>query len=254
MKKLIVILLFLFAVGPVANAQNEVLFSKATEAYNKARYSNAIELYTKILNNGKHSSELYFNLGNCYYKLDEIGLSIYYYEKALLLNPTDQEIKNNLAYAENMRLDAISTVPKTFMARVHDQAVGLLNYNQWGYLAIVFVILFVLCYIVYYLLSASTPKRIAFVTSIIALILCVSSLFLGYLNLQDYKKDNPAIILKREITVKAEPNKKSESLFALHEGTKVNIEATLDSWKKIKISDGQTGWVEQNVLKSLKDF
>ena len=80
------------------NAQNGQLFTQATEHYNKGEYSKAIENYEQILEGGEHSPELYFNLANCHYKLNHIGPSIYYYEKALLLNPDDGEIKNNLKY------------------------------------------------------------------------------------------------------------------------------------------------------------
>ncbi|MEX0315389.1 MAG: tetratricopeptide repeat protein, partial [Allomuricauda sp.] len=84
-------------------AQNTALFNRATEQYNEGEYTKAIESYERILENGEHSAELYFNLGNCYYKLNAIGPSIFYYEKALLLKPNDSEILNNLSYAQNMR-------------------------------------------------------------------------------------------------------------------------------------------------------
>ena len=97
MKKLLSVVIFLF--GLVAFGQNETLFNQATEAYNEGAYQKAVDNYLEILDNGQHSAELYYNLGNSYYKLNQIAPSIYYYEKALLLRPNDEEIKNNLAYA-----------------------------------------------------------------------------------------------------------------------------------------------------------
>ena len=111
MKKLLSVVIFLF--GLVAFGQNETLFNQATEAYNEGAYQKAVDNYLEILDNGQHSAELYYNLGNSYYKLNQIAPSIYYYEKALLLRPNDEEIKNNLAYANNMTLDAIETLPET---------------------------------------------------------------------------------------------------------------------------------------------
>ena len=106
-------------------AQNETLFNEATELYNNGEYSAAIENYEEILENGEHSASLYFNLGNCYYKLNSIGPSIYYYEKALLLSPNNEEIKNNLRFAQNMRLDAIEEMPKTELSRIYNSIIGM---------------------------------------------------------------------------------------------------------------------------------
>ena len=117
MKKLLTIIVLLLSL--LGNAQNEALFNRATDAYNDGDYPKAIEYYTGILENGQHSAELYFNLGNAYYKLNQIAPSIYNYEKALLLSPNDPEIKNNLAYAQNMTLDAIETMPETVLSKIY---------------------------------------------------------------------------------------------------------------------------------------
>ena len=113
-------------------AQNEKLFNNATEFYNNGEYSKAIDNYKQILDNGEHSSSLYFNLGNSYYKLNAIGPSIYYYEKALLLSPNNEEIKNNLRFAQNMRLDAIEEVPKTEISKMYTSLTGMFTFDQWA--------------------------------------------------------------------------------------------------------------------------
>ena len=249
----IFMIVFLF-VCSMGMGQSEVLFQKATEAYNKGEYQKAIELYNNILKNGKHSAELYFNLGNCHYKLDEIGPSIYYYEKALLLQPNDQEIKNNLGFAQNMRLDAIDEMPKTAMNRLHDSVVLALKPDQWGYLAVGTVLLFVLCFIVYYILYSATYKRIAFIAANTVLFISIFSVVMGYLGNRNQNSKNPAIVYEREVVVTSEPNERSEKVFALHEGTKVNVLGSLENWSKIKIADGQTGWMPSESLKLLKDF
>lgn len=234
--------------------QSEVLFQKATEAYNKGEYQKAVGFYNGILENGKHSAELYFNLGNCHYKLDEIGPSIYYYEKALLLQPNDQEIKNNLSFAQNMRLDAIEEMPKTAMNRLHDSVVLALTPDYWGYLAVAMMLLFVLGFIIYYILFSATQKRIAFIAANTALFISIFSVVMGYLGNRYQKSKNPAIVFEREVVITSEPNERSEKVFALHEGTKVNVLESLENWSKIKIADGQTGWMPSESLKLLKDF
>lgn len=235
-------------------SQSNSLFTAATENYNKGEYTKAIDKYEQILKNGEHSAELYFNLGNCHYKLNAIGPSIYYYEKALLLKPNDSEILNNLGYAQNMRLDAVEKMPKTDIAQLYSDFVNILSFDQWAYLAVSLFILFVLAYLSYFFLRFATQKRIAFIASVMSLILGVVSILIAYLQYQDFKTDNPAIIFSKEIKITSEPNNNSEVVFTLHEGTKVNVLEKLNDWKKIRLADGQTGWLLDENLRLLKDF
>ena len=252
MKKIVVIIVFLFVSG--LSAQNEVLFSRATDAYNAGEYAKAIEYYQKILDNGKHSPELYFNMGNAYYKSDEIGPSIYYYEKALLLKPNDQEIKNNLGYAEKARLDAIDKLPESATTRFYNAIIGKFTFDDWASFGVAMIFLFVIAYIAYYALNVAIQKRISFIISITALVLSLTAVSFAYLQYKAFKSDNPAIIFQREVTVTSEPNERSERIFTLHEGTKVNVLEELNDWMKIKIADGQTGWLPSEDLKLLKAF
>lgn len=235
-------------------SQNSALFSQATEFYNKGEYTKAIENYEKILGNGEHSAELYFNLGNCHYKLNAIGPSILYYEKALLLKPNDREILNNLGYAQNMRLDAVEEMPKTEIAQLYEDVVNFLSFDQWAYLSVFLIVLFVVAYLAYFFLRFASHKRIAFVTGIFSLVIGILCVLMAYLQFQEFKNDNPAIIFAKEVRISAEPNRNSEVVFTLHEGTKVNVLDQLNEWKKIRIADGQTGWLPEDNLRLLKDF
>ena len=252
MKQLFSILIFLGSF--LINAQNEALFNQATDAYNDGDYQKAIENYQEILDKGQHSAELYFNLGNAFYKLNQIAPSIYNYEKALLLAPNDPEIKNNLSYAQNMTLDAIETLPETGLTKIYERITDLLSFDQLSYVAIVFMILFVLLYIAFYYLRYASNKRIAFIASFGCLILSIVSAILAFVQYNDFKADQPAIVFANEAQVKAEPNNRSEAVFLLHEGTKVNVLETLNEWKEIKLVDGKTGWIESESIKPLKDF
>lgn len=252
MTKIAYILVFLF--GFAASAQNDALFARATDAYNEGDYNTAIENYLEIIEAGQHSSELYFNLGNSYYKLNQIAPSIYYYEKALLLKPNDPEIKNNLAYAQNMTLDAIEVMPETGFSKIYEDITSFLSFDQWGYVAVVFMMLFVLLYIGFYFFKYATYKRIALISSIVSLFIAILSIVFAFLQYSDFQADQPAIVFDDEVKVTSEPNKRSELVFTLHEGTKLNVLEELNDYKKIRIADGQTGWLTANSIKLLKDF
>ncbi len=252
MKKLT--LFFLLVVCLSVSAQNESLFDEATEAYNEGSYEKAVENYLEILENGQHSAELYFNLGNCYYKLNQIAPSIYYYEKALLLKPNDPETKNNLTYAQNMTLDAIDKIPETGLAKIKKDLTGFLSFNQWAKITVVFMVLFVLLYIAFYFFRYSSRKRIAFIASMVAFLISIISIIFAFVQYNEFKSDRPAIVFSEEIAVRSEPNDRSLEIFTLHEGAKVNILEELNDFNKIQIADGKTGWLPKESIKTLKDF
>ena len=252
MKKLIV--LFALIGGFWGYSQNDARFMQATDAYNEGDYEKAIALYEEILDNGEHSAALYFNMGNSYYKLNQIAPSIYYYEKALLLNPGDSEIKTNLAYAQNMTLDAIEVLPETGISRIYQRVTGRLSFDQWGYTAVILLLLFVLAYLAFYFLNYATYKRIALISSLSFLLISGISVLFAFLQYTQFKEEQPAIIFIEEASVKTEPNNRSEEAFVLHEGTKVNVLEQLNDYKKIQLVDGKVGWISSDELKLLKDF
>lgn len=248
------ILLILLLISATCPAQNDVLFNEATKAYNEGDYELAIENYQHILESGSHSASLYFNMGNAYYKLNEIAPSIYYYEKALLLDPNDTEIRNNLNYAQQMTIDDIDPIPQTAVSRITSRVMNIMTYDQWAYTSIFFMILFVFLYLAFYFFQFSDKKRLAFIGSMICLFLTVLSVTLAALQYQDFKETRPAIIFAVETAVKEEPNNRSITLFTLHEGSKVFVEETLEDWNKVRLSDGKNGWVPVSDLRAIKDF
>ncbi|WP_425234965.1 tetratricopeptide repeat protein [Ulvibacterium sp.] len=246
--------LILLWTGLWSYAQNEAIFEQATSAYNDGDYEKAINHYLEILDNGEHSASLYFNLGNSYYKINQIAPSIYYYEKALLLKPNDPEIRNNLAYAQNMTLDAIEKMPQTGFSKIYGKITGFLSFDQWAISAVVFTILFVALYIAFFYFRYASRKRIAFISGIISLIVALISMVFAFVQYNDFRKDRPAIVFSEEVIIKSEPNNRSQEVFTLHEGTKIHVLDSLNEWKKIRIEDGKTGWLMDTDIKMLKDF
>lgn len=251
MRKALFILVLL--ISSLGFSQNEPLFQKATTAYNDGKFDDAISDYLKIIENGKHSAELYFNLGNAYYKLNKVAPSIYYYEKALLLNPNDSELKNNLAYAKNMTLDAIEDLPETSFKSFYKKVTAYYTFDQWAYINVALMLLFVITYISFRNFHSATKKRIAFIVSLGCLFLSLLAMTAAYLNYSDFKQDKPAIVFEEESVVQAEPNNRSQEVFRLHEGTKVQVLDSLNDRYKIKLADGKSGWISANAIKLIKN-
>lgn len=249
MRKLLFILLL--TVSANAFTQNEEFFESGKEQYKNAKYKEAITSWMKIVENGEHSAELYFNIANAEYKLNKIGPSIYYYEKALQLDPNDRDIKNNLTFAENARVDAITPLPKTIFSKWYKNIAEVFTYNGWATLSIIFSILFVGLFLWYYFSYSAKIKRLLFTTSMLSMFLFIGSIGMAFLTYDEYSKNNPAIILAEEIEIKAEPNRGSSTAFILHEGTKVQVTAEDGQWYRILLADGKDGWIQNSELKKL---
>ena len=235
-------------------SQNDQRFEDANALYNQGKYAEAIDKYESILATGQHSAELYYNLGNANYKLNNIAPSVYYFEKALLLNPNDEDIVNNLAYAKKMTVDAIDKVPQVGFSRIINNVVNTFKADTWAKMAITGVLLFVLLFLMYHFSYTTSKKRIAFVISILGLLLACFSIGMAFQKQSLDKKDNPAIVFAQESRVKAEANKSSEEVFRLHEGTKVQVLEAYEDWRKIQLSDNSVGWIPEEDIKLLKTF
>ncbi|MCX7546474.1 tetratricopeptide repeat protein [Xanthomarina sp. F1114] len=249
MKQIIYSIFFIFS--SVCFAQNTSLFEQGNALYNEGDYDQAILKYEAILNNGEHSAALYYNMANAHYKLNHIAPSIYYYEKALQLAPNDKDIKNNAAFAKNMTIDAIDSVPEVGLSRYLKNLSNTFSFDTWAKISIAFVLLFVLVFLSYYFAYSTAKKRLSFVASMAFLIIACLSLSLAFHKSNLDKKDRPAIVFVQESQVKSEPNLRSSEAFILHEGTKVQILDTVNNWKKIKLSDGKTGWIVKEDIKAL---
>ena len=234
---------FISSLTLVFGQENASPFEAANKAYNEGNFSEAITQYKLILDTENHSAAVYYNLGNAYYKSNEIGPSIYYFEKALLLSPKDEDILNNLAFAKNMTIDAIEPLPKTQISKFVNGITGTFNYNQWAWIAVICGFLCVISFLLYQFSYQTLKKRIYFLISFVAFLFILGTVVIAYQQYGKAKADRPAIVFATETTVKAEPNLRSDEVFVLHEGTKVQVLDTVDNWKKIQLIDGKIGWI-----------
>lgn len=232
-------------------AQNELLFTQANDAYNKGDYKKAIELYEKIEKTGNVSANLYFNIANSYYKLQQVAPSIYNYEKALALKPNDGDIQNNYQFAKNMRIDQIDSIPQGFLARSYTYLVNLFSIDTWAWMAVIFVFLFVFSFILFYRAANSMQRKLFFGVWSFSILFALFSLIFAF-QTKNYKTKNSfGIVFSKEVNIKSEPNLRSETLFKLHEGTKIKIVDNVEGWNKIKLSDGKIGWMPLKELKKI---
>ena len=252
MKKILIFLLFI-AQGVFAQSADE-LFIKANDQYKQELYNEAIVTYNQIEALGLVSSELYYNLGNCYYKLNKVAPSIYNYEIALLIDPLNSDAQNNLVFAKRLTIDNIEELPKSLFQKIDEAFVKKLSYNQWSILSIVFSILGVLLFLLFYFSYTPSKKRLFFVTSMLSFLLLIGSSVFAIKEYSFQQNSISAIVFAQEVEIKNAPTQNSENIFTLHEGTKVNILESVDNWRKIRIADGKVGWILTDNIKLLNIF
>lgn len=245
-------ILYLFLlISQVFFAQNS--FEKGNILYKNGEYQKAIDVYESIIKNDKQqSAELYFNLGNSYYKLNKVAPSIYNYEKALVLKPNDPETLNNLKFAKKLTIDEIKEVPKVGFAKLIQNFTGIFNYNTWAKISVGIAFVFLLCFIGYYFSKLTLSKRIYFIGMFILLVALLLSVAAGMSEKDHFDNDRPAIVFAEISEVRSEPQKAGAPIFLLHEGAKVYVKETLLSWKKIELTDGTEGWIDSSTIKEVK--
>ncbi len=249
--KYTVTLLFFLQIIPFFAQNANQLFVEGNKLYKEEKYNQAIEKYLQATKTKQISPELYYNLGNAYYKTNKVAPSIYYFEKALKLKPNDKAIKINLDQAKQMTLDNIEPLPKTIWQKLAANTIQKLHYNTWAYLAVAFIFIFALLFLRYHFSNKTATKRILFITSILSAVFTLLSVWFAFQTYKIEKNNKYAIVYVPETEVKNAPMLSAEKVFDLHEGTKVKVLKSKDNWKKIKIADGQTGWVVSDELKEL---
>ena len=249
MKKIVFLLLIIASYTSAQNADS--LFVSANGLYKNGKFKEAIEQYKAIESKGLVSSELYYNLGNSYYKLNKVGPSIYFYEKALKLDPLNKDVGINLVFAKRLALDNIEALPKTIFQKFNKNYLQKLSYNQWAILVVVLSVLASLFFLMFYFVEASLKKRIYFIASIFSFLLLLGSFFIteNQYNLSKNKKE--AIVFASKTSIKNAPTFNAEEIFTLHEGAKVIVLDAIDDWKKIKIADGKLGWIIASEIKEI---
>jgi tetratricopeptide (TPR) repeat protein len=227
-------------------------FENGNTLYQKGKYEQAVTAYESVLSSKEHSSELYFNLGNCYYKLNRVAPAIYNYEKALLLNPNDTEIQNNLKFAQKLTIDEVKDIPKVGFSKLIHNFTSVFDYNTWAWISVIVSTLFLLFFMGYYFSQIAFYKRIFFFGMFALLFLLLISVSNAISEKKDYENEKPAIIFTEAVNVKSEPQKASPSVFILHEGTKVFVQEKMSNWNKIQLTDGTEGWIEKSAIREVE--
>jgi len=243
----IIVLMFFISVSSLLADVNSVM-QKGNELYKNNQYQLAIDEYNKLIKQGYEGASVYYNLGNAHYRLGKIGFAILYYEKALKLSPTDEDIKHNLALAKLGMKDKVDSLPPFFIFNIWEGLLAAFSVSGWTITAYIVFILLLISIIAYFFSRSVNQQRISFFTGagISAVLILTIVLLMVKMNKEFYIKNG--IIVESSVTVKSSPDKSSKDEFILHEGLKVRLEDKVDNWVKIRLDDGKIGWILEKNL------
>ena len=250
MKRIILFLSLILCFGQFAFSQINAV-KQANDLYAKGDYSNAAKLYEKVLSTDGVAPEIYFNLGNSYYKSNEIGRSILNYERALRLSPSFDDAKFNLELAQLKVVDNIVPSSTFFIGRWIQNLIKLLTSNQWLFISFGVFILCLVSVFLFIFAPSRTTRKISFNIAVIVFGISFFTLVFAGVRKDQMVNHSDAIVMSGVISVKSSPDKSGTDLFQLHEGAKVSIKSTLGNWTEIKLSNGGIGWVEQGNIEKI---
>ncbi len=251
MKNNLLIILFLVLGTALFASEEQVTIAKANKAYTEGYFANAAELYKKVLHSGFESPELYYNLGNSYFKLNELSSAILYYEKARKLDPGNEDVNYNLSVANSKISDKIEPIPEMFYKRWFRSLREMLALDEWGKISILTLIISLVSGFMYFASNRMFLRKVGFWTGIVFLFCALFCLFLAFQNYSIINNNREAIIFSPTITIKSSPDEKSVDLFVLHEGTKVKVIDNIGNWFEIKIANGSVGWLPCSAVEKI---
>lgn len=243
--------MLLLAAQVALGQESRLQFNQANQLYRDAQYEKAAPIYEQVVNNGYESASLYYNLGNCYFKLHNIPAAILAYERARRIAPHDDDISYNLRLANLRVVDKIEPVPQLFLIDWWNGFIGLYSSDGWAMAVIVCAWCTAMGGMVFFLFRSGGVRRVAFAFTSVSVICCILSVTGLVQQTKKEGSDRSAIVFSPSVPVKSAPDNQSTDLFVLHEGVKVDLLDAVGEWKKIRLADGKIGWLTGESIQAI---
>lgn len=229
-------------------AAQAITKANADSAYARQQYQQAIKDYEELLEGGV-SAELYYNLGNAYYRTDNITQAVLNYERALLLSPGDGDIRFNLQMARSKTIDKITPESEMFFVTWYHALVNIMSVDGWARTSIATFALAIVLALAYLFSARIWVRKVGFFGGLAFIAIFLLANLFAYQQRRELADRTGAIIISSAVPVKSTPSKSGTDLFILHEGTKVEItDGTMRDWKEIRVADGKAGWIETSKI------
>jgi len=253
MRTLYLILFLLVGTNAFSFDEEEAgkMLFKANKAYAGNNFNRAGQLYDSLINLGYISADVHYNLGNALYKQNRIAEAILHYEKSLKLDPGMKDAAHNLKLANLKTVDKIESIPDLFIVSWWKNLLNLFHADEWATFSVLVLFFALLGAIIYLFAPIELLKKAGFYLGIALRFLCIVTWLLAARQHAYLQKSTEAIIITPTINVNSSPTNGSTKLFVLHQGTKVSLLDKSEEWIKIRIPDGNEGWMREKDLREI---
>lgn len=254
-QRYLILLTFLLLLIPGLTARSQetadLKYTEGVRLYSESKYQDAVDKWMELYNTGYRSASLNYNIGNAYFKMNNVPGAILFYERAHLLKPADEDILYNLQIARTMVVDKFVEIPELFFVSWFNFLSLSLSSNLWAKISLASFVLFLLLFSLYIYSSKYRLKVIGFWISLLMILISIFAFSFSSRNKTLVYNNPKAIIFSPLVNGKSSPDNSGTDLFILHEGTKVTVEDEVGEWNEIRLSDGNKGWVPSNCLKKI---
>lgn len=251
LRMLFILFLYLKVASNAFSLTPDSVFVEGNRLYAEGRYSEAAALYQQVVDSGYVASELFFNLGNAYFKQNLIAHAILNYERALLLNPGNDDIRFNLEMANSFTLDKIDPLPEIILVIWFKGITSLLNASQWAWLSLLFFAATLGLLLVFWFARSRFVKRLCFSLAFFSLLLVFTTMLFASCEKQKLTKREYAIVMQPVVAVKSSPGETGKDIFILHAGYKVKVTNSLGEWNEVRIANGSKGWLPKSAIERI---
>ena len=232
----------------ISSSLEDATKAEGDSAYMKNDYASAIQIYEALLNRGE-AADIYYNLGNSYYKAGDIAKAILNYERALLLQPGNGDIRANLEIARSKTVDKVEPVPEIFFVSWTKSLINSMSVDSWAVCGVVCFILLIVSLYLFIFSKQIVLKKAGFISGIVFLAVTILANVFANQQKDELTNRNSAIVINPSVTVRSTPSESGTSLFILHEGHKVGVkDGSMKDWKEIRLEDGKVGWVPASAI------
>ncbi len=252
MKRLLIFLIFSFSHFLISGAANvDSLKVVADSAYAKEDYDKAAKTYLRIAKMGE-SATVCYNLGNCYYRQDDIARAILWYERASLLSPGDEDIRFNLDMARSKTIDRVIPKHEFFFVTWYHTLTNWMSADGWAKLSLLLFVLCLMMLAVYIYGQQIWLRKTGFTMAVVLLLMTIIGNICAWSQGNRLANRNGAIVMSPSAVVKSTPSSSGSDLFVLHEGTYVTLrDNSLNEWAEVTLADGKQGWIEKKLIETI---
>lgn len=229
----------------------EDLWKQANEAFAAGQWEDALKSYQAIEEQDLQSDALYYNMGDTYFKMGDMPHAILYLERAVKLNPSNQDARHNLEIASQMTLDKIDKVPEFVLMTWFKGIRQSLSADGWAVLTLILAAVTAALLLAFKRAPSVKARKISFIFACIIFVLAIFSFIFSLTGKNAVSRVDSAIVMSPVSSVKSSPSDNGNALFILHEGTKVKLLDQVGDWTKIELSDGRQGWLQSNTIEDI---